>query len=64
MAKEVAPQLGLDSFSCPHCGALAHQHWSGVFVSSYEKGTKPLPLDRAKVDAIDLKGIEDKDDGA
>jgi hypothetical protein len=24
--KEVAPLLALDSFSCPHCGALAHQH--------------------------------------
>jgi hypothetical protein len=40
--KEITPQLGLDSFSCPHCGALAHQHWFAVFVKSYEKGKKPI----------------------
>jgi hypothetical protein len=25
--KVVPPALGADSFSCPHCGALAHQTW-------------------------------------
>jgi hypothetical protein len=25
--KYVAPSFGAASFSCPHCGALAHQEW-------------------------------------
>ena len=31
--KEVAPLLALDSFSCAHCGALAHQHWFRMFAA-------------------------------
>jgi hypothetical protein len=30
--KEVMPGLALDSFSCPHCGAFADQHWFRTFV--------------------------------
>lgn len=29
-AKEVGPQVGLKSFSCPHCDALAHQEWFSI----------------------------------
>src|SRR5215211_2902251 len=32
MATTVEPQLGAPSFSCPHCGALAHQGWFQVFL--------------------------------
>jgi hypothetical protein len=28
----VEPQLGDESFSCPHCNAIAHQDWSGLFL--------------------------------
>jgi hypothetical protein len=40
--KEVAPQLGQDSFSCPHCGALAHQHWFRIFARSSQRDDKPF----------------------
>lgn len=40
--KEVAPQLGLDSYSCPHCGALAHQVWFHVYLDTFEKDEKPV----------------------
>lgn len=29
--KEVLPTLGAASFTCPHCGALAHQTWDAVY---------------------------------
>jgi len=64
MAKEVVPQLGLNSFSCPHCGALAHQHWFKVLISSFANGMKPFVYERERVDAVDLKTFEDKDDRA
>ena len=43
MSKVVQPQLGLESFSCPHshCGALAHQTWYQLFGVRYEKDAKP-----------------------
>jgi hypothetical protein len=43
MAKEVTPQLGLLSYSCPHCGALSHQTWFQVFARSFTGGNKPNP---------------------
>jgi len=64
MAKEVTPQLGLDSFSCPHCGALAHQHWFEVWAAGYGKGKKPFVHERIDVDAVDLKTFEEKDERA
>jgi hypothetical protein len=41
---EVAPQLGLDSYSCPHCGALAHQIWFKVNPEEFRRNEKPIVL--------------------
>jgi hypothetical protein len=38
MAKTVPPQLGLASFSCPHCGTLTHQTWYQIYLEACEKG--------------------------
>jgi hypothetical protein len=35
--KTVTPVLGAKSFTCPHCGAVAHQSWFRVFAHSYAK---------------------------
>jgi hypothetical protein len=42
--KEIAPQLGLDSYSCPHCGALAHQFWFQIFVDYFKTDEKPIVI--------------------
>ena len=34
--KYVAPSLKLKSFSCPHCGALAHQDWYSTYSTPLE----------------------------
>lgn len=36
--RDVTPQVGSKSFSCPHCGALAHQEWFSI---SCRPATKP-----------------------
>jgi hypothetical protein len=33
----VPPSFGANSFSCPHCGAFADQHWFKVMLSSQSK---------------------------
>jgi uncharacterized protein DUF4145 len=62
MAKEVVPQLGLDSFSCPHCGALAHQFWFNVYPDGYKRDQRPDTIELSEV-AEFIKLIE-KDDTA
>jgi uncharacterized protein DUF4145 len=41
MAKIVVPELGADSFSCPHCGAIAHQTWYRLFLDHCGPDVKP-----------------------
>jgi Domain of unknown function (DUF4145) len=50
--KVVPPTLGADSFSCPHCGALAHQTWLSLFATHFEKDQKPIMPDSQMVDNI------------
>src|SRR5262249_34832163 len=41
MSEPVQPQLGAESFSCPHCGAFAHQTWYRAFLGNYGRDQKP-----------------------
>ena len=61
MAKEVAPSLGLDSYSCPHCGALALQYWYRVFISNFDRDKKPELIDPDLQKQIRIENIEDDD---
>jgi hypothetical protein len=36
-SKHVEPALGAESFSCPHCGAIAQQSWWQLFLSEFPK---------------------------
>ena len=40
-AKQIVPQLGLDSYSCPHCGAISQQTWFKGFLVSTNRDQKP-----------------------
>jgi hypothetical protein len=60
--KAVIPELGVQSFTCPHCGALAHQTWLRPYVDTYGKDQTPrMPapdvVDRIKKD----RNLEDKE---
>ena len=41
MTKIVPPQLGLASFSCPHCGAHTHQTWYKLYLEGFNKNETP-----------------------
>jgi len=42
--KMVTPAVDKQSFTCPHCGAMAHQDWYEVFASSINRDGDKLPL--------------------
>lgn len=60
MPKTVVPALGLKSFSCPHCGALAQQHWLRVFAKAYAAGRSPVVALYRQFEGYDDKKIEDQ----
>jgi len=31
-SQDMEPQFGAESFSCPHCNAVAHQDWYSLFL--------------------------------
>lgn len=39
--KTITPTLGEKSFSCPHCGAIAHQTWYKLYTEGYSKDNGP-----------------------
>jgi hypothetical protein len=58
MSKVITPELGAKSFSCPHCGAIAHQIWQRVFIDSYDRGGSPTvarfhPFDESNLDRLE-----------
>jgi hypothetical protein len=60
VAKTIPPQLGADSFSCPYCGAIAHQTWLKLFASFCEKENRPMALVYENLQKMDLLKIEDE----
>jgi hypothetical protein len=44
MASEVTPQLGLRSFNCPICHALAAQTWFEIGGKIFDQGKGPMVL--------------------
>jgi hypothetical protein len=56
---DVEPQLGAESFSCPHCNAVAHQDWFSIFLKP-ENATDAVVLTPEA--AITLTERDDDDD--
>jgi hypothetical protein len=61
MTQLVPPQLGAESFSCPHCGAFSHQSWDRVFIQSFENDRRPASLRYREGLRDNLEGIEDEE---
>lgn len=53
--KHVTPEI-TESFSCPHCGAFAHQTWFQSYVLNYQTGS--LPVQEIREDYADLVEAE------
>jgi hypothetical protein len=59
--KEVSPQLGLDSYSCPHCGALAHQFWFHLYPDYFKRDEKAVVISLAEVvEETNKRGRDEK----
>jgi Domain of unknown function (DUF4145) len=48
-SKHIEPTLGVDSFSCPHCGAISHQTWFRLFLSDPPKNYRPTVITHGKI---------------
>lgn len=60
--KSVTPALGSKSFTCPHCGALAHQTWLRPYVDNYGKDQTPTMPAPDIFDVIRAnRNLEDKE---
>src|SRR5262249_22804911 len=64
MAKTVPPQLGLDSFSCPYCGAIAHQTWYKLLLANYKSGERPSVLVYTDDGEVAVRAIHDDEERA
>jgi hypothetical protein len=51
-AKIVPPAMGANSFTCPHCGAVAHQSWVKLFGIQYAKDEAPFMPNRAAIERL------------
>jgi hypothetical protein len=51
------PQLGAESFSCPHCNAIGHHDWFSLFLKP-ENATDVVVL---TLEAVMLAKVEDSD---
>jgi hypothetical protein len=60
MTKLVPPQLGISSFSCPHCGAFTHQTWFRLFLDGFDKGETPTLAKYDAVARVHVERMEDK----
>jgi hypothetical protein len=52
MTESIAPTLVAQSFSCPHCGALAHQNWFKLLLSRFNRDEGPTVLSAPAVGRI------------
>jgi hypothetical protein len=43
MNREITPSFNLKIFTCPHCGAIAHQIWLDIFVVDDYQTPSPVP---------------------
>jgi hypothetical protein len=58
----VEPQRGAESFSCPHCGAFAHQDWYRLFISRVDNNNPLARVDYLNVAFDVVEKIEDEDE--
>lgn len=64
--KVIEPELGIDSFSCPHCHAIAHQTWFHLLIHEYGRrderpfvfGGKP-DIDPERFDEREAKALRE-----
>src|SRR5690349_1940590 len=59
MSDPVVPKLGAESFTCPHCGAIAQQSWYELYIDGFGRGSRPFVFTRELVLALDPSEIRE-----
>ncbi len=57
----VVPTIAAKSFSCPHCGALASQHWYDVYADQRTPKNPPKVVDKSDVEELRSRITETDD---
>ena len=58
--KQVSPSILETAFNCPHCGALAKQHWSTLYAHrNNEEQPLPFVITPERRLALDFKEVDD-----
>jgi hypothetical protein len=60
-AKYVPPSVKETAFNCPHCGALAKQHWFSICADPLKKDQVPTRMDRDKIRGHDFSEIPNEE---
>ena len=61
MPERVEPKFGAERFSCPHCGAFAHQTWHRLGMLDVRRGQKPGRYEFAPALLAQAEKIADQD---
>ncbi|MCW5680163.1 MAG: DUF4145 domain-containing protein [Xanthobacteraceae bacterium] len=56
----IPPQLGAESFSCPHCGAFAHQTWYTSFLKYVGKDQKPVTWTAGDINNLESEDLSEE----
>jgi hypothetical protein len=59
-SQNIEPQLGAESFSCPHCNAIAHQDWYRLFLQP-ENATDVVVLTPESITTANMLLHSDRD---
>ena len=59
--KVITPTLGSKAFTCPHCGAIAHQSWYKAYLDGYSREDGPSHPDPEIFERIEGSNIENKE---
>ena len=59
-SQNIEPQLGAESFSCPHCNAIAHQDWYRLFLQP-ENATDVVALTPESITTANVLLHSDRD---
>jgi hypothetical protein len=63
-SRYVSPSYDELAFNCPHCGALAKQHWCFVYLFDLPKNLTPQASSEATAEKLHISKAKGEDNGS